>query len=463
MRNRLLAFGCFADDSQRVLAAINGLAIVGIERGMNLGIRPAKLRTTAFADGKGRVLFHDSEFAFRHEDSLAPNTCANETAPVPIVLRFEKVRHTSAILRSNVIPAGKRAAIGFSFGTSFISRERGAAPPQAVGMNWSEQVVLVTGGTGSFGKKFVEVMLKEYRPKRLVIFSRDELKQHEMRASGLDDSSLRYFIGDVRDPGRLERALAGVTVVIHAAALKQVPACEYNPFEAIQTNIMGGRNVIDAAINQGVRRVLFLSTDKAVNPINLYGATKLCAEKMFVQANAYAGSKDARFACARYGNVVGSRGSVIPVFLEQRKAGKVTITDPRMTRFWITLDAGVKFVIRCLENMHGGEIFVPKIPSMRMVDLAESIAPGCEIDVIGIRPGEKLHEVLVSEDEARNTVEVEDMYVIRPSHPWWSGENWVNARALPEGFRYTSDTNSNWLTNAQLQELITPAKSPVAA
>ncbi|MGC2019685.1 MAG: UDP-N-acetylglucosamine 4,6-dehydratase (inverting) [Candidatus Sulfotelmatobacter sp.] len=328
-------------------------------------------------------------------------------------------------------------------------------------MNWSEQVVLVTGGTGSFGKKFVETMLKEYHPKRLVIFSRDELKQHDMRASGMDHPSLRYFIGDVRDAGRLERAFAGVTVVVHAAALKQVPACEYNPFEAIQTNIIGGRNVIDAAINQGVHRVLALSTDKAVNPINLYGATKLCAEKMFVQANAYAGSQDARFACARYGNVVGSRGSVIPVFLEQRKTGKITITDARMTRFWITLDRGVKFVIRCIEEMHGGEIFVPKIPSMRMADLAETIAPGCEIEVIGIRPGEKLHEVLVSEDEARNTVEVEGMYVIRPSHPWWSRENWVNGRALPEGFRYTSDTNSSWLTNDQLQELISQAKVPV--
>ncbi len=330
-------------------------------------------------------------------------------------------------------------------------------------MNWSEQVVLVTGGTGSFGKKFVETMLKEYHPKRLVIFSRDELKQHDMRASGMDHPSLRYFIGDVRDAGRLERAFAGVTVVVHAAALKQVPACEYNPFEAIQTNIIGGRNVIDAAINQGVHRVLALSTDKAVNPINLYGATKLCAEKMFVQANAYAGSQDARFACARYGNVVGSRGSVIPVFLEQRKTGKITITDARMTRFWITLDRGVKFVIRCIEEMHGGEIFVPKIPSMRMADLAETIAPGCEIEVIGIRPGEKLHEVLVSEDEARNTVEVEGMYVIRPSHPWWSGENWVSGRALPEGFRYTSDTNSSWLTNDQLQELVSQAKVPVPA
>src|SRR3974390_2680921 len=210
-------------------------------------------------------------------------------------------------------------------------------------MNWAEQVVLVTGGTGSFGKKFVELMLKDYRPKKLVIFSRDELKQHEMRTAGLDHPSLRYFIGDVRDAARLERACAGVTIVVHAAALKQVPACEYNPFEAIQTNIIGGRNVIDACINQGVRRVMALSTDKAVNPINLYGATKLCAEKMFVQANSYAGAKATRFCCARYGNVVGSRGSVIPVFLEQRKRGRLTITDPRMTRFWITLEQGVRF------------------------------------------------------------------------------------------------------------------------
>src|SRR5260221_3997299 len=251
-------------------------------------------------------------------------------------------------------------------------------------MNWSEQVVLVTGGTGSFGKKFVELMLKEHRPKRLVIFSRDELKQHDMRASGLDHSSLRYFIGDVRDAARLERAFAGVTVVIHAAALKQVPACEYNPFEAIQTNIMGGRNVIDAAIDQGVRRVLALSTDKAVNPINLYGATKLCAEKVFVQANAYAGARNTRFSCARYGNVVGSRGSVIPVFLEQRRRGKITITDPRMTRFWLTLEQGVQFVIRWLEQMHGGEIFVPKIPSMRLLDLAESVAPGGQVEDMGV-------------------------------------------------------------------------------
>src|SRR5689334_4726417 len=257
-------------------------------------------------------------------------------------------------------------------------------------MNWSEQVVLVTGGTGSFGKKFVEIMLRECRPKKLLIFSRDELKQHDMRSSGFDHPSLRYFIGDVRDPSRLERALSGVTVVVHAAALKQVPACEYNPFEAVQTNIMGGRNVIDAAIDQGVHRVLALSTDKAVNPINLYGATKLCAEKMFVQANAYAGAQNTRFSCARYGNVVGSRGSVIPIFQEQAKLGKVTITDTRMTRFWLTLEQGVRFVVRCLEQMHGGEIFVPKIPSMKLVEMAEAVAPGCEIENIGIRPGEKL-------------------------------------------------------------------------
>jgi UDP-N-acetylglucosamine 4,6-dehydratase len=326
-------------------------------------------------------------------------------------------------------------------------------------VNWSQESILVTGGTGSFGKKFVEIMLREYRPQRLVVFSRDELKQHEMRTSGFDHPSLRYFIGDVRDVERLKRALAGVTVVVHAAALKQVPACEYNPFEAIQTNIMGGRNVIDAALDQGVRRILALSTDKAVNPINLYGATKLCAEKVFVQANAYAGARNTRFSCARYGNVVGSRGSVIPVFLEQRRRGKITITDSRMTRFWLTLEHGVKFVIRCLEQMHGGEIFVPKIPSMRLLDLAETIAPGCQVETIGIRPGEKLHEVLVSEDESRQTLETEDMYVIQPAHPWWKSENWINAKPLAEGFRYSSDTNESWLTRRELEELVTPETS----
>jgi UDP-N-acetylglucosamine 4,6-dehydratase len=323
-------------------------------------------------------------------------------------------------------------------------------------VNWSQESILVTGGTGSFGKKFVEIMLRDYQPQRLVVFSRDELKQHEMRTSGFDHPSLRYFIGDVRDVERLKRALSGVTVVVHAAALKQVPACEYNPFEAIQTNIIGARNVIDAAIDQGVRRILALSTDKAVNPINLYGATKLCAEKVFVQANAYAGAKNTRFSCARYGNVVGSRGSVIPVFLEQRRRGKITITDPRMTRFWLTLEQGVKFVIHCLDQMHGGEIFVPKIPSMRLLDLAETVAPGCQVEYIGIRPGEKLHEVLVSEDESRQTLETEDMYIIQPAHPWWKSDNWVNAKALVDGFRYSSDTNDRWLTRPELEELVAP-------
>jgi UDP-N-acetylglucosamine 4,6-dehydratase/5-epimerase len=327
-------------------------------------------------------------------------------------------------------------------------------------VNWAQESILVTGGTGSFGKKFAEIMLREYHPHRLVIFSRDELKQQEMRASGFNHTSVRYFIGDVRDIERVKRALSGITIIVHAAALKQVPACEYNPFEAIQTNIMGGRNVIDAAIDQGVRRILALSTDKAVNPINLYGATKLCAEKMFVQANSYAGPQNTRFSCARYGNVVGSRGSVIPIFLEQRRTGKITITDRRMTRFWLTLEHGVRFVIRCLEQMHGGEIFVPKIPSMRLLDLAETIAPGCEIEYIGIRPGEKLHEVLVSEDESRQAVATDEMFIIKPSHPWWSAENWVHGKPLPDGFRYSSDTNEQWLTRRQLEELIAPNTSP---
>jgi UDP-N-acetylglucosamine 4,6-dehydratase len=324
-------------------------------------------------------------------------------------------------------------------------------------MDWADQVVLVTGGTGSFGRKFVEFMLRELHPRKIIVFSRDELKQHDMRSSGLDHSSLRYFIGDIRDPQRVQRAFSGVTTVVHAAALKQVPACEYNPFEAIQTNIMGGRNVIDAAIDQGVRRILALSTDKAVNPINLYGATKLCAEKMFVQANAYAGPQDTRFSCARYGNVLGSRGSVIPVFLEQKKTGRITITDPRMTRFWITLEQGVRFVVRCLEEMHGGEIFVPKIPSMSMVDIAQSVAPGCEMQQVGIRPGEKLHETLVAEDEARNTLEVDGMFVIQPAHAWWRKENWKFGRSLPEGFSYTSNGNSQWLTAEDVRGLIAEA------
>jgi UDP-N-acetylglucosamine 4,6-dehydratase/5-epimerase len=323
-------------------------------------------------------------------------------------------------------------------------------------MSLDGKVILITGGTGSFGRKFTGIVLKEYHPRKLIIFSRDELKQHEMRQSYSDNGNLpmRYFIGDVRDRERLHRALNNVDVVIHAAALKQVPACEYNPFEAIQTNIIGAKNIIDAAIDRGIKKVIAVSTDKAVNPINLYGATKLCAEKMFIQANAYSGEFGPRFSCARYGNVVGSRGSVIPVFLEQKKNGTITVTDPRMTRFWITLEQGARFVIRCIEQMHGGEIFIPKVPSMNIMDLTKAVAPNCKVEYIGIRPGEKLHEVLVSEDEARHTVEMDDTYIIQPLHPWWRVENWVDAKPLPSGFRYTSETNTQWLSVDELLKLI---------
>ena len=317
----------------------------------------------------------------------------------------------------------------------------------------NNQTVLVTGGTGSFGRKFVEIALRDYDVRRLVVFSRDELKQHEMRQQ-FDDPRLRFFIGDVRDQDRLRRAMNGVDIVIHAAALKQVPACEYNPIEAIMTNVMGARNVIDAALDTGVKKVMALSTDKAVNPINLYGATKLCAEKLFIQSNSYSGVTGTRFSCARYGNVVGSRGSVIPLFKQQRQNGCITVTDSRMTRFWITLEQGVKFVIRCIEQMHGGEVFVPKIPSMNIMDLAAAIAPGCQIEHIGIRPGEKLHEVLISEDEARHTVEVDDMFVIKPVHLWWDERNWAHGKPLPDGFRYTSDSNPQWLSVDELRELV---------
>lgn len=321
-------------------------------------------------------------------------------------------------------------------------------------MDWQNQVVLVTGGTGSFGKKFAEIMLQEYQPKKLIIFSRDELKQHEMRTSGFHHPSLRYFIGDIRDEDRLRRAMQGVDVVVHAAALKQVPACEYNPIEAIATNVTGAKNVIEAALDSHVKKVLAMSTDKATAPINLYGATKLVSEKLFVQANAYSGREGTRFACVRYGNVVGSRGSVVPLFKKQRATGKITITDKRMTRFWITLDQGVRFVISSIERMHGGEVFIPKIPSMNMMDLAKTMAPECEIDFIGIRPGEKLHESMISIDEARQAVELEDRYIILPAHPWWQQDNWSEGLTLPDGFSYSSDTNTFWLSASELQWMI---------
>jgi len=323
-------------------------------------------------------------------------------------------------------------------------------------IEWTESTVLVTGGTGSFGKRFVDIMLREYRPHKLIVFSRDELKQHEMRQIWRDGtgSPIRYFVGDIRDRDRLYRAMRGVDVVVHAAAMKQVPACEYNPFEAVQTNVHGAQNIIDAAIDTGVKRVIALSTDKAVNPVNLYGATKLVAEKLFVQGNAYVGNAPAgtRFACVRYGNVVGSRGSVIPLFLKQRETGRITVTDERMTRFWITLDQGVRFVIRAAEQVAGGEVFVPKIPSMHIMDLVNAIAPGCRVELTGIRPGEKLHESLLSDHEGAHTLEYEDMYVVQPEFDWSHNER-HDGKPLPDGFRYTSDANSRWLSSDELRAM----------
>lgn len=322
-------------------------------------------------------------------------------------------------------------------------------------MNWEEKAILVTGGTGSFGQKFVEILLAEYNPKKIIVLSRDELKQHEMYMAGFDHPNIRYFIGDVRDRNRLEHAMHGVDIVVHAAALKQVPACEYNPMEAIYTNIMGSHNVAEAALAAGVSKVLALSTDKSVNPANLYGATKLAAEKLLVQSNSYASGTRTSYSCVRYGNVIGSRGSVVPVFKEQKKNGTITITDERMTRFWITLDQGIRFVISCIEKMHGGEVFVPKIPSMKIVDLKEAIAPEAKVNVIGIRPGEKLHEVLISEDEARSTVELEDMYVIQPPTLKYFGHYWEDkGKRLPEGFRYDSNTNDQWIDIEALKKIV---------
>jgi UDP-N-acetylglucosamine 4,6-dehydratase len=324
--------------------------------------------------------------------------------------------------------------------------------------DWDSKTVLVTGGTGSFGRKFAEVLLGEFPVGKLIVFSRDEYKQHEMRASGFDDPRLRYFIGDVRDVDRLRRAMPDVDAVVHAAALKRVPTCEYNPIEAVMTNVIGARNVIEAALDSGVERVMAVSTDKAVNPINMYGATKLCAEKLFIQSNSYSGETGTWFSCVRYGNVVGSRGSVIPLFLEQAKTGKVTVTDERMTRFWITLEQGTRFVIRGIEQMHGGEVFIPKVPSVNIMRIVETIAPDADVEYMGIRPGEKLQEVLVSAEEARHTMEFEDMFVIQPVHPWWRHENWEGGRPLPDGFTYASDTNVEELSPEDLQKMVADLK-----
>jgi UDP-N-acetylglucosamine 4,6-dehydratase len=321
-------------------------------------------------------------------------------------------------------------------------------------MDLNGKTILITGGTGSFGRACVAHILRQHDPAAIRIYSRDELKQLELQRSYADESRLRYLIGDVRDLPRLIRATRGVDVIIHAAAMKQVPACEYNPFEAVQTNLIGAENVVTAAIENDVPRTVALSTDKAVNPVNLYGATKLAAEKVFSQANAYSGDSVARFASVRYGNVVGSRGSVIPLFIEQASTGVITITDERMTRFWITLEQAVQFVLAALDRMGGGETFVPQVPSMRITDLADAIAPGCERRIIGIRPGEKLHEVLVTEDESRHTVHTDWGFVIMPEYATWPVKEHAGDSALPDGFRYASDTNTEWLSAEELHSLI---------
>lgn len=324
----------------------------------------------------------------------------------------------------------------------------------------SGRSILVTGGTGSFGKKFIETILFKYPEiERLVVYSRDELKQFEM-AQQFSDSKfkpMRYFIGDVRDKERLLRALEGIDIVIHAAALKQVPICEYNPFEAIKTNIIGAQNVIEAAIACGVSKVVALSTDKAAAPINLYGATKLCSDKLFIAAENYRGNRDLHFSVVRYGNVIGSRGSVVPYFLDKRDDGVIPITDARMTRFNITLEHGIDLVLFALQHMWGGEIFVPKIPSYRILDVAQAIAPNCRTEIVGIRPGEKLHEEMITETDAMNTIEFKDYYVILPSVPLWEADMFMktfNGRPCPYGFKYNSGTNTEWLSVEQLREQI---------
>ncbi|GAI62510.1 unnamed protein product [marine sediment metagenome] len=318
-------------------------------------------------------------------------------------------------------------------------------------MSLSNKIILLTGGTGSFGTKFTEIALKEFQVKIIRVFSRGELMQQKMREQ-FNDKRLRFFIGNVRDKDRLYRAMNDVDIVVHAAALKQVPACEYNPIEAIKTNIDGAINVIDAAIDNGVKKIMALSTDKAVYPINLYGATKLVAEKLFIQANAYTGNQTL-ISCVRYGNVIGSRGSIIPILKKQKQKGIVTITDEKMTRFWITQEQAVHFVISCIERMHGREIFIPKIPSMKIVDLVDVIAPKAQRKIIGIRPGEKIHETLLTREETRYSKELPEYFIIEPKFPLW--EEVVNkGRMLPRNFEYTSESNDRWLTKTDLKKML---------
>jgi len=316
--------------------------------------------------------------------------------------------------------------------------------------------VLITGGTGSFGKAFVRYLLGNTSVSRVVVFSRDELKQSEMAEAYQEESRIRFFIGDVRDADRLSRAFDGVDIVVHAAALKQVPAVEYNPIEAVRTNINGAENIINAALDRGVQKVIALSTDKASSPVNLYGATKLVSDKLFVNGNAYVGGRNTRFSVIRYGNVVGSRGSVVPFFKRLAAEGvvEVPITDERMTRFWITLPQGVQFVLESLERMRGGELFVPKIPSMRVVDLARVLLPDARIKVIGIRPGEKIHEEMISTEDSRRTLDMGTHFVIQPEAEWWRRKGMLLGGTLPDGFRYASDLNDHWLSPAELSVMV---------
>ncbi len=316
--------------------------------------------------------------------------------------------------------------------------------------------ILVTGATGSFGKRFIKTVLENHKPKRIVAFSRDELKQFELQQH-LSSPILHYMLGDVRDKERLYRATDGIDCVVHAAAMKQVPSSEHNPMEAIKTNIIGAENIINVCIDQGIERVIAMSTDKAANPVNLYGATKLCSDKLFIAANDLSRKHRTHFSVVRYGNVVGSRGSVIPFFMKCRQSGTLPITDVRMTRFWITLSQGVQFVIRSLERMRGGELFVPKIPSMNIMDVAKVVAPECQTEIIGIRPGEKLHEIMITRDDSIHTLEFDDFFVVQPSAEWWNKKNYKEesgGKPVPEDFQFSSDLNNQWMTVAELTDLL---------
>lgn len=324
-------------------------------------------------------------------------------------------------------------------------------------MIFDNKTILITGGLGSFGRKFIEVVLRDYKPKAVRIYDNRELAQVEMERE-FKDPRLRFLLGDVRDISRLNRAMRGVDIVVHAAALKHVSVCEYNPLEAVRTNIDGAINIIDAAIDNSVEKVIAISTDKAVQPVNLYGATKMVAEKLFIQGNSYVGGGKTIFSCSRYGNVVGSSGSIVPLFKKQRDSGELTITDESMTRFWITLEEGVKFVIKCIETMKGGEVFVPKISSMKIMDLAKIIAPEAKTKIIGVRPGEKMHEVLITQEEARHTKETKDFYVIEPEFPFWDNGNFKECKLLDIGFKYASDTNSQRIGDLEMQKMLKDLK-----